>query len=134
VSDLDPDVRARLAAAADILIPQAAGMPRASAAGVARAGIDRVLAERPDLQASVELVATWEPAEARERIEMLERDDRLAFAGLLEAVAAAYFLDERVARRLGYIRRDEVLPMVFDDDLDQLTAPVVARGRAYRPA
>jgi hypothetical protein len=132
VTTLTAELRAKLAVVADVLVPAQGEMPRASEAGVPEAGIDVVLSNRPDLAAAVELIGAWPDGGEREALLALERDDRAAFAALLEAVAAAYFLDVRVSRLLGYRHRDAV-PMIFDEDLDELVAPVVARGTAYRP-
>jgi hypothetical protein len=136
VTALGGEARSRLALIADALIPPGATMPSATQAGVPQSGIDRVLDHRPDLAAILERV-TAEPLDgpeaARALVQALHREDRAAFSELLEAVAAAYFLDEDVARRLGYRRREEV-PIVFDEDLDELVAPVLARGPAYRSA
>jgi hypothetical protein len=131
VTALTPQLRAKLAVVADVLVPAQGEMPAASEAGVPETGIDVVLANRPDLAGVVGLVGGWPDGGEREALLALQRDDRAAFAALLEAVAAAYFLDERVSRLLGYRQRDAVA-MVFDDDLDELVAPVLARGPAYR--
>jgi hypothetical protein len=130
------EVRRRLALVADALIPAGRSMPAATDAGVPERGIDQVLAHRPDLTAIVERVTADPldgPEAARALVENLHRTDRAAFSELLEAVAAAYFLAPDVADRLGYRRRVE-LPIELDDDLDELVAPVIARGPAYRSA
>ena len=54
--------RERLGALADVLIPAAEGMPSASEAGVHRAGLDRVLAARPDLEPVLARVLAAPPA------------------------------------------------------------------------
>jgi hypothetical protein len=129
-----PETRARLALIADALIPAAAAMPSASAAGVHERGIDRVLELRPDLEsilARVTASALDGPEAARAYVAALQHEDRPAFSELLEAVSAAYFLDERVAQRLGY-RRREAVPIELDADLGELVAPVLGRGPAYR--
>jgi hypothetical protein len=133
---MTPEARRRLALLADALIPAGQSMPSATQARVHERGVDRVLAFRPDLAAILDRATAADldgPDAARSFVETLHREDRAAFSALLEAVAGAYFLDEDVSRRLGYRRREEV-PIVFDTDLADLTAPVVARGRAYRSA
>jgi hypothetical protein len=129
-----PEARRRLALIADVLIPPGESMPSATQVGVHEQGIDKVLQFRPDLAALVDRVTAAElegPEAARAVVDELLREDRPAFGELLEAVAGAYFLDEDVSRELDYRRREE-LPIVFDDDLEDLTAPVIARGPAYR--
>lgn len=126
--------RSRLGLIADVLIPRGAGMPSATDVQAHAAGADRVLAERPDLLAIAERV-TAEPLDgpdaARVRAEALQAADPSAFTQLLELIAGAYFLDEGVAQALGY-RKRVALPLEPDDDLEALTAPVLARGPAYR--
>ena len=133
---MTPEARGRLALLADVLIPAEGSMPSATQAGVHEGGIDRVLAHRADLTAVIDRVTADDvdgPDAARARILALHQDDPAMFDALLEAVAAAYFLDEDVSERLGYRRRVEV-PIVFDEDLPELVAPVIARGPAYRRA
>ena len=50
----DSEERAVLAGLADVLIPAGEGFPSASDAGVAREGLDQVLAFRPDLADGLE--------------------------------------------------------------------------------
>jgi hypothetical protein len=123
--------RARLGLIADVLIPRGDDMPSATDVGAHAAGADRVLAERPDLEAIAERVTGEAFDDAREHVRRLRAADPAAFTQLLELVAGAYFLDDGVAGTLGY-RRRVPLALERDDDLDLLTAPVLARGPAYR--
>jgi hypothetical protein len=133
MTDLTPQDRERFAEVADVIIPPGEDMPSASQAGVPGEGIDRVLRHRPDLRDVIDMTLTWAPADIRPRLQTMEVSDPSRFAALLEAVSAAYFLDEDVSQRLGYRRREEVA-IVFDEDLDDLVTTVRSRGQAYRDA
>ncbi len=129
--------RAALAGLADQLIPAGDGMPSASRAGVAAAGLEEVLRLRPDLraplQALVDGAAASDPADTVRRLRQTQPD---AFAVLVEVVAAAYFLDPGVRRFIGYPGQQKV-PIVAeqppDFEQDGLLASVIERGPVYRP-
>jgi hypothetical protein len=128
--------RAALAAAADVLIPPAHGMPAASEAGVPSRGVDRVLAARPDLgPALAELLARIDLVSAAEDVRRLRASEPDAFRTLLDIVTAAYYLSPKVRRRLGYPgqRPHEVFLDQAEHDLrDGILDPVLARGPIWR--
>lgn len=123
--------RARIDALADVLLPGGSGMPAASAAGATGRPFERVLAIRDDLAPALErtLAAGGEPAEALGR---LYAEDREAFEGFVVLISCAYAMCADARESLGYpgqraypIRRHE------DPDLEELLAPVRARGPRY---
>jgi hypothetical protein len=133
VSALD---RERLGALADVLIPAAAGMPSATAAGVHREGLDRVLAARPDLEPALARALAASHGEPADALRRLERDDEAAFAALTLAVTGAYYTDPAVRRLIGYPGQEYRPELVTaEPDWDEgALARVVARGAVYRSA
>ncbi|TPW74824.1 hypothetical protein [Schumannella soli] len=139
LSDAERELLGRVA---DVLIPAGTGvdgvdMPTGSAGHVASTGIDRVLSVRPDLLAPVrtalgDLAAREDDGRALPaEFASLAATPPAEFPALADAITAAYFLDADVARRVGYEKRS-VIPIVFDDDLDDVTSAVRARGAIYR--
>jgi hypothetical protein len=134
-ADLDAGRRQRLAALADLLIPEAHGMPAASAAGVHTTGLDRVLRWRDDLLPVLERTlsegAGQDPAEHLAAV----RDCGPRWEVLTLVVAAGYYMSPEVRARLGYpgqvgrqIAPDEYFRLVDSGVLD----PVIKRGPIYR--
>ncbi|MDQ6772103.1 MAG: hypothetical protein M3024_03810 [Candidatus Dormibacteraeota bacterium] len=128
--------RAVLAGLADQLIPAGDGMPSATQAGAAAAGLDEVLRLRPDLAAPLRAlldgVAGSDPAAAVDRLRETQPD---AFAVLAEVVAGAYFLNPDVRRHIGYPGQQQVpikAEQPPDYEQDGLLASVVGRGPVYR--
>jgi hypothetical protein len=131
----DLDERAVLAGLADILIPAGAGFLSASQAGVCGAGLDQVLAVRPDLASSLKRILDY----ARGRppatvIHELQLTDQPSFSVLAEIVPAAYFMNQEVRASLGYggqvARPIDPRPDYLDEGLLQ---SVIDRGSIYRP-
>jgi len=122
---------------ADVLIPEAEGMPSASAAGIAGEPMDHVLRLRPDLIDDVvrglrSVGADESGAEAAER---LNRDDPAAMGAIGLVASAAYYMQPEVRRRLGYPGQTHrpVQPAEEDDyRADGLLQPVIDRGPIYR--
>jgi hypothetical protein len=127
--------RAALAGLADALLPGGGGMPSASAADVPGAGLDRVLAVRPDL--SDPLLAVVRAAGHEPAAEHLARLRATAgWTVLTTAVAAAYYTTPAVRRLLGYAGQEGVL--ITADDFygwaaTGLLDPVLERGPVHRP-
>lgn len=122
-----------LASLADLLVPPGDGMPSALEAGVASAGIDRVLAACPELESPlVRLLDRGTPPDPAGLLDEL-RTDPQAFGLLAFAVVGAYLTEPRVMDRLGY-RGRPVAPVA--DDLDagvrSLLESVLERGPVYR--
>lgn len=134
---LDGRQRETLADLADVLVPEAEGMPAASQADVHRKWVDRVLAVRRDLYP--ELARVLDAAQERdpeEEIERLNRDDPDGLATLGLVVTGAYYLNPRIRRLIGYPGQKPNPPYPDEADYylrDGLLDPVIARGAIYRP-
>ena len=131
----DPSERTVLAALADVLIPAAEGMPSASQAGVAQAGLDQVLAVRPDLAAGLKQVVQAAQNQAPAAIiAELAAKNPAGFAALAEFAASAYFLNPEVSAALGYRGQG---PVPIDPAPDYLAGGLlqsaIDRGPIYRP-
>ena len=132
VSGLDDARRSTLAVIADLLIPASPTALSASAADVHGTGIDRVLGVRPDLLAPVVGLIDEVTSAPPSTFEDLHALGLSHFGALAEAVTAAYYLNPVVAAGVGYAKRSAI-PIVFDNDLDELVRTVAARGPIYRP-
>lgn len=130
--------RATLAGLADALIPADARMPSAGEVLVGRAGLDAVLAVRPDLAAELErLLEDARGADPASEVARLRADDEPGFQLLATVVAGGYFLHQGVREALGYPGQ-EAIPIEPSDppdyERDGLLASVIERGPIYRPA
>lgn len=131
---LTDDQRRIYAGMADVLIPNAEGMPSASEADVPTKWIDDALGFRPDLEEglgrALEVGARLDPSEA---VVALNADDTEAFDALGVLTSGAYFLNPRVKALIGYPGQ---VPSPANDDVDtyiEMLAAVVERGPIYRP-
>jgi hypothetical protein len=128
--------RERLGALADALIPAESGMPSATEAGAVGAGLDAVLAARPDLETPLAgLAAATTGLDAAEAVRVLPERDPAGWGALTAAVTAAYYMNDDVRRKVGYAGQ-QAIP--FDPDHedyleDGLLDSVQARGPVYRP-
>lgn len=126
--------RAQLAALADILIPEAHGMPSASRAQVPTRWADDTLRLRPEmlpvLQRALSSAQDDDPSSGLRR---LAAEDLEAFEVLGAVVAGSYYMSPEVRRLIGYPGQ-EARALVDDTDqyLDMLER-VVDRGPVYRP-
>ncbi len=136
-AEFDTESRATLAALADVLVPEAEGMPAASQVDVQGKWVDRVLKVRPDLAA--ELARVLGTARGREpvaEVERLQHEDAGGFAVLALAVTGAYYLHPRIRKLIGYPGQKKNPPYPDEADYylrDGLVDPVTARGPIYRP-
>jgi hypothetical protein len=133
---LDEQARARLAALADALVPGGLGLPSASGADVSGRWIERTLAANPDLTEAVVHALTL-PGKPAQSLDQLRVQDPVAFESFAFAVSAAYFMNPRVRRALGYPgnapRRQPAAEGEAEYYLeDDVLAPVVERGAIYR--
>ena len=129
---MSPEERSMFAALADVLVPEAAGMPAASAVGVHERRLDRLLAARPDLAEPLRsLLADVAGRDAEAEVARLRAEDDERFRLLLSLVTAAYYSSPKVRRLIGYPgqRAHEVFPDQAEHDLrDGILDPVAARG------
>ena len=120
---------------ADQLIPEAEGMPAATAVGVHTTWIDHALSARPDLindfHASLALGSPDDPAAA---IETLHRDAAELFDAFSVLTAGAYLMNPDVKKLIGYPGQEE-RPITGEDlpDYLEMLEQVVLRGPVYRP-
>jgi hypothetical protein len=120
---------------ADVLIPEAEGMPSATRAQVHTRWVDDALRARPDLLAGLRQslgLASGHPAE--EAVELINRDHSTVFDALGTVTAGAYFLNPEVKQLIGYPGQ---LPQPVVDDVESyldLLGNVVERGPIYREA
>jgi hypothetical protein len=132
---LPRDLRDRLRAVADELIPAADGMPAASEVGVADAQLDRILAARPDLVEPLIAALTRRAEATTEWLSQLEAEDRAGYEAVLLTIVGGYYTDGDVRRRLGYRGQEPepVRPEIIPDYAeDGLLDGVVERGPIYR--
>lgn len=136
MSGVDDSHRDRLRVFADVLIPEAHGMPAASEVGVADGQLDRVLAVRDDLTAPLlRALAVVDPADHEGSLEVLQRDDAEAHDALLLVIVGGYYIDADVRRRLGYDGQvpTEVRPEIIPNYVEEgLIEPLLERGPVYR--
>jgi hypothetical protein len=134
---LDQAQRERLAALADVLIPGGSGLPSASEADVSGQWIDRTLNANGDLTESVmTMVATTGDPDlelARLRAEQPAVYERFVFA-----VSAAYVMNSRVRRSLGYPGVSPGRSPAPADEAEfylegDVLGPVIRRGPIFRP-
>jgi hypothetical protein len=126
----------RLAQVADLLIPAGAEMPSASGADPAGMYTARVLSLRPDLAPALErALERSSHADTLAALTEALTDDAEAFATLTFVVAAAYFLNPDVRKKIGY--PGQVAQPPVDDwtfGIADKIERVRARGPMYRPA
>jgi hypothetical protein len=124
-------------AIADVLIPEAEGMPCASKIEGAVETLDRVLTLRPDLKEDLvrglRLALGKDPgAAARE----LAKVDCAAFSAIGKVAAAGYYMNPKVRSLIGYPGQDK---RPFDPDAtpeyvsNGMLQAVIDRGSIYRP-
>lgn len=138
MSPLDAAARARFAALADHLIPEADGMPAPSSVGIGGAQLDVVLRFRPDLADPLWRALDAAADDPDAAMSRLRAHDPEAHAALVTAVVAGYYLSGEVQARLGYpgqqavpIALDTFPPYVEEGLLDQVLerGPIYRRGR-----
>jgi hypothetical protein len=134
---LSEELRARLRAFADALIPAAHGMPAASEIGVADGQLERVLEARPDLLEPLRrALPEADPKDAERSLAAIEAADPTAHDALVLAVVGGYYIHPRVRELVGYDGQvpvelqPEIIPNYMEEGLIQ---PVLERGPIYRP-
>ena len=136
MTPITDELRARLRAFADALIPAAHGMPAAGEVGVADGQLDGVLAARADLLEPLGRALAHADAEDAERsLAAIRAADPVAHDALLLAVVGGYYMHPRVRELLGYDGqvpvevRPEIVPNYVEEGLIE---PVLERGTVYR--
>ena len=132
------ELRARLRAFADALIPAAHGMPAAGEVGVADGQLDRVLESRPDLLEPLRrALAQADAGNAERSLATIQEADPAAHDALLLTVVGGYYMHPRVRELLGYDGQVpvEVRPEIVQNYVEEgLIEPVLERGPVYRAA
>jgi hypothetical protein len=136
VSWLNAEDRIVLRALADVLIPEAEGMPSATSAGVADSQLDQVENWRADLMPLVLRAIRANPGkEPLAALLALEASDPAALDALKLVVAGGYYLSSAVRAALNYdgVQRHPYDATDLPDRLTlELVKPVIARGPAWR--
>lgn len=133
-ASLDSEAREALNRLADLLIPPHEKMPSASEADADGVWVDRALQARPDLiEPFNALLRELQNEPPEQAIRRLDKEDPERFALLTEIVAGAYFMNPKVRDLLGYPGQRAIPVHDMTEELDELVAPVMARGPIYRP-
>lgn len=129
--------RAALAALSDAVIPRVGDMPSATEADPSGRFLARVLAEWPDVvPVLAELAEKMDGTDPVDEAERLERDEPEKFGSLVLTIQAAYYINRKVLKRLGWSGREPA--PIHDDEAERylsgnLLDPVINRGSIYRP-
>ena len=131
------ELRASFLAIADVLIPDADGMPAASQVDVGGEIFDRILSLRQDLREAffrgLRAVADKEPSAA---VLALNKDDPAALSAIGLVASAAYYMSPRVRVLIGYPGQEK---RAFDANAtpeyvtNGMLDVVVDRGFIFRP-
>lgn len=129
--------RETFAAIADILIPDAEGMPAASAVGVHEEVLDRILGLRPDLtEAFGRGIAFARGKDAKAAAEALNQEDAQALTAIGLIASAGYYMAPRVRDLIGYPgqeRRPFDANAVPEYVANGMLKVVQDRGPIYKP-
>lgn len=88
---------------ADVLIPNAEGMPSASEVGVHKGMLDRVVGLRPDLSEALHRgLSTAKGKDPTAAAEELNRNDPEALTAIGLAASAGYYMTPKVRELIGY--------------------------------
>lgn len=134
-SVLTAEERALYGPRADVLIPNAEGMPAASEVNVHTEWIDQALAARPDLLAPFrEALQIGSASEPEAAIEALHGERAELFDAFSVLTAGAYLMHPEVKKLIGYPGQEE-RPVTSDDTGDYIgmLEEVVMRGPVFRP-
>lgn len=132
--------RRALEAVGDHLIPEAHGMPAASAMEVGTTQLDLVLASRLDLAPLIErALADANLDDIGRFVGALEAEDPEAYGAVTLAVVAGYYMHPEVHRLIGYpgqVPKDAQRigeREIYQEGLMDLAQKVIDRGPIYRP-
>ncbi len=129
--------RATFAGLADVLIPEAEGMPSATQVEVHGDILDRVVELRPDLREAffrgLNKAAGQDPTEAAHA---LNREDAEALGAIGLLASAAYYIQPKVRQLIGYPGQEN-RPVDADSEPEYVAngmlKVVTDRGPIYRP-
>lgn len=129
--------RKTFAGIADVLIPEAEGMPSATQAGAHQDILDRVVELRPDLRPAffrgLNAVAGQDPATAAEH---LNSNDPEALGAIGTLASAGYYMLPEVRQRIGYPGQEN-RPIAIEKEpayiKNGMLQQVIDRGPIFRP-
>ena len=134
---LSDEIRSTFAAIADILIPEADGMPSATQVGVHQDTLDRLLGLRPDLREDflrgIRAAAGQDPQQAAER---LNKDDPAALGVIGLIASAGYYMMPSVRELIGYPGQENRPPNPDEEPeyvANGMLKEVIERGSIYVP-
>lgn len=137
MSIVNDEDRAAFAKIADVLIPEAEGMPAASAVGVPSHLLDLVLAVRADmLEPLLRALRSTRDLDGDLAVRQLHTTDPEAFEAVSLAASGGYYMSPTVRELINYPGQES---RPFDPDKtteyleDGLLQPVIDRGSIYRP-
>lgn len=130
---LTDEDRQRFASLADVLIPEAEGMPSASQAGVPNRWLDEALTHRPDLSDDLrDALRAAGDLPAEEAVNLLNTEHIPAFEALGTLAAGAYFLNPEIKQLIGYPGQVSTPPKDDTHTYFDLLENVLERGQVYR--
>ncbi|CAN5424480.1 hypothetical protein BH10PSE7_BH10PSE7_18390 [soil metagenome] len=138
MSTLDQTLRNTFAGIADVLIPNAEGMPSASEMNVQGDVLDHVLDLRPDLRENFLRGLTKAAGrDASEAANDLNRNDTAALSAIGMVASAGYYMTPRVRELIGYPgqqSRPEANPDATPEYVaNGMLQQVIDRGPIFRP-
>lgn len=137
MSAIDSTLRETFKGIADVLIPNAEGMPAASEVGVHEETLDMILGLRPDLRENfVRGLTSIQGKEPRDAANALNMSDGHALTAIGLVASAGYYMSPVVREKIGYPGQqsrpdpdpDATPPYVADGMLQK----VIDRGPIFR--
>jgi hypothetical protein len=139
-SPVGESTRRALETVGDHLIPEAHGMPAASAMMVGTAQLDVVLSSRPDLAPFLErALADADLQDVAAFLSELRTEDPQGYDAVTLAVVAGYYMHPKVHELIGYpgqVPKDSERlgeREIYQEGLMELAQKVIDRGPIYRP-
>lgn len=138
MSQIDVNTRRVFAGLADVLIPNAEGMPSASEVNVHGELLDHILGLRPDLRENfmrgVSAASGRDPTEA---LNDMNKSDTAALSAIGLVASAGYYMTPEVRRLIGYpgqeSRPDPNPDAVPEYVTNGMLQKVIDRGPIFRP-
>ena len=125
---LDPH-RDTIAVIAEIIFPGDGQQPAASAIALEHEPIERVFRSRPELlQAFISVIDSLDPGAESFLNALSDHDYRL----LMTVICAAYVMDERVKKVLGYSGQQALTPNRGGFGCEDLVAEMMQQPKIYR--